>query len=136
MLAGVTLVDPASTYIEPGVQIGPDTTIWPNTYLQDETIVGEGCEIGPNTILRHTRIGDRCRVLSSLLEGALLEDEVEIGPFARLRKGAHLASHVHMGNFGGKILTWRRVKMVIFLYWRRDHRRKGQHRRRHDHLQL
>jgi len=45
-------------------------------------------------------VGSRCRVLASVLEGALLEDEVEIGPFGHLRKGAHLARGVHMGNFG------------------------------------
>jgi bifunctional UDP-N-acetylglucosamine pyrophosphorylase / glucosamine-1-phosphate N-acetyltransferase len=100
MLEGVTLIDPANTYIEPGVRIGRDTLIWPNTYLQGDTIVGEGCELGPNTIIRQSQVGNRCRILSSLLEGALLEDEVEMGPFARLRKGAHLARGVHMGNFG------------------------------------
>ena len=100
MLAGVTMIEPESVYIEPGVQIGRDTVIWPDTYLQGDTSVGEGCELGPNTIIRSTLIGDRCKVLSSLLEGAVLEDEVDIGPFARLRRGAHLARGVHMGNFG------------------------------------
>lgn len=100
MLAGVTLIDPESTYIEPGVRIGQDTVIWPNTYLQGETVIGAGCSLGPNTIVRDTHIGDRCTVLSSVLESARVENEVEIGPFGHLRKGAHLADHVHMGNFG------------------------------------
>jgi len=100
MLAGVTMIEPESVYIEPGVRIGLDTVIWPDTYLQGDTSVGEGCELGPNTIIRSTKIGDRCKVLSSLLEGAVLEDEVDVGPFARLRRGAHLARGVHMGNFG------------------------------------
>jgi bifunctional UDP-N-acetylglucosamine pyrophosphorylase/glucosamine-1-phosphate N-acetyltransferase len=100
MLAGVTLVDPAATYIEPGVEIGPDTTIWPNSHLQGSTRIGQGCTIGPNTIVQDTQIGDRCRVLSSVLEQAHLEAGVEIGPFGHLRKGAHLAEGVHMGNFG------------------------------------
>lgn len=100
MLNGVTLIDPHTTYIEPDVTIGGDTVIWPNTYLQGETHIGEACEIGPNTLVRDTRIGNRCHVRMSVLEGAVLEDEVEIGPFARLRKGAHLARGVHMGNFG------------------------------------
>ncbi len=100
MLAGVTLVDPATTYIEPTVLIGQDTIIWPNTYLQGDTITGENCTLGPNTILRHTRLGDRCKVLASVLESAVLEDDVEMGPFGHLRKGAHLAQGVHMGNFG------------------------------------
>jgi bifunctional UDP-N-acetylglucosamine pyrophosphorylase / glucosamine-1-phosphate N-acetyltransferase len=100
MLAGVTLVHPQTTYIEPGVEIGQDTVIWPNTYLHGSTSVGTGCKIGPNSILIDSRIGDGSKVLSSVLEGAILEENVEIGPFARLRKGAHLARGVHMGNFG------------------------------------
>ncbi|UCH58397.1 MAG: bifunctional UDP-N-acetylglucosamine diphosphorylase/glucosamine-1-phosphate N-acetyltransferase GlmU [Anaerolineales bacterium] len=100
MLAGVTLIDPASTYIEPGVQIGQDTVIWPNTYLQGHTVVGAACTLGPNTIIRDSQLGDRCEVLASVLEKAVLEDDVDIGPFARLRTGAHLAQGVHMGNFG------------------------------------
>lgn len=100
MLSGVTMIDPASTYIEPGVQIGSETTIWPNTYLHGKTSIGPGCTIGPNSIIRDTQIGPNCTVLSSVLEGAVLEAGVDVGPFARLRKGAHLCEGVHMGNFG------------------------------------
>jgi len=100
MLAGVTIIDSASTYIEPGVVIGLDTVIWPNTYLHGTTSIGTDCTIGPNSILRDTRVADRCKVLSSVAEGAVLEDDVDVGPFARLRKGARLGKGVHMGNFG------------------------------------
>ena len=100
MLAGVTIVDPASTYIEPGVKIGRDTVLWPNTYLRGRTVIGEGCIIGPNTITEDATVGDCCEILASVLEGAVVEDNVGIGPFARLRKGAHLCKGVHMGNFG------------------------------------
>lgn len=100
MLAGVTLVDPASTYIDTGVTIDTDTVIWPNTYLHSGTVIGRECSIGPNAIIRSTRIGNGCKVLASVLESATLEDHVDVGPFARLRKGAHLAQGVHMGNFG------------------------------------
>lgn len=100
MLSGVTIVDPTTTYIEPGVRIGRDTTIWPNTYLQGNTIIGESSEIGPNSIIRNTNIGDRCRVFASVLEDARMEEGAEIGPFGHLRKGAHLGKGVHMGNFG------------------------------------
>jgi bifunctional UDP-N-acetylglucosamine pyrophosphorylase/glucosamine-1-phosphate N-acetyltransferase len=100
MLNGVSLIDPVSTYIDNDVTIGRDTVIWPNTYLQGKTKVGSDCEIGPNTIVRDTEIGEHCKVLASVLEGALLENQVDIGPFARLRRGAHLAEGVHMGNFG------------------------------------
>jgi bifunctional UDP-N-acetylglucosamine pyrophosphorylase/glucosamine-1-phosphate N-acetyltransferase len=97
---GVTLVNPGSTYIEPTVRIGRDTIIWPDTYLQGDTEIGEACNIGPNTILRNMKVGNACKILFAIGESALLEDGVEVGPFARLRKGAHLAQGVHMGNFG------------------------------------
>jgi bifunctional UDP-N-acetylglucosamine pyrophosphorylase/glucosamine-1-phosphate N-acetyltransferase len=100
MLAGVTIVDPASTYIESGVKIGRDTVIWPNTYLRGKTLIGEGCVIGPNTIAEDTTVGDYCEILAAVMDGAVVEDNVGIGPFARLRKGAHLCKGVHMGNFG------------------------------------
>jgi bifunctional UDP-N-acetylglucosamine pyrophosphorylase/glucosamine-1-phosphate N-acetyltransferase len=100
MLAGVTMMNPASTYIEAGVTIGKDTVVMPNTYIQGDTAIGEGCEIGPNAHIRNSQIGNRCKVFMSVMESARLEDDVDIGPFARLRKGAHLMTHVHMGNFG------------------------------------
>jgi bifunctional UDP-N-acetylglucosamine pyrophosphorylase/glucosamine-1-phosphate N-acetyltransferase len=100
MLNGVSMMDPASTYIEVNVKIGKDTTILPNTYIHGQTVIGEGNVIGPNTIIHDSKIGNGCRVFASVLEGAVLEDDVDMGPFARLRKGAHLKSHVHMGNFG------------------------------------
>lgn len=100
MLAGVSLIDPASTYIEAQVSIARDTVIWPNTYLFGKTSIGENCQIGPNSHIRDTQIGNGCKVLMSVTEGAVLEDHVDMGPFARLRKGAHLSKGVHMGNFG------------------------------------
>jgi bifunctional UDP-N-acetylglucosamine pyrophosphorylase/glucosamine-1-phosphate N-acetyltransferase len=100
MVDGVTIVDPKTTYIEVGVRLGKDTIIWPNTYLQGETQIGEGCVIGPNAHIRDTQIGNRCQVFASVLENAVLENEVDMGPFARLRPGAYLADGVHMGNFG------------------------------------
>ena len=100
MLNGVSMLDPASTYIDAGVKIGRDTTLLPNTYIHGNTEIGEGNVIGPNTIIRDSLVANRCTILASVLEGAVLEDDVDMGPFARLRKGAHLKSHVHMGNFG------------------------------------
>ena len=100
MLAGVAMIDPNCTYIEPDVVIGIDTVIWPNTYLQGSTNIGEGCEIGPNAVIRDCQVGDRCKILTADMDGAVLEDDVDVGPFARLRKGAHLGQGVHMGNFG------------------------------------
>jgi bifunctional UDP-N-acetylglucosamine pyrophosphorylase / glucosamine-1-phosphate N-acetyltransferase len=100
MLNGVSMMNPAATYIDAGVKIGRDTLLMPNTFLHGETEIGEGNVIGPDTIVRDSKIGNHCKVLASVLESAVLEDDVDMGPFARLRKGAHLKRHVHMGNFG------------------------------------
>ena len=100
MLAGVTILDPASTYIHAGVTIGQDTTILPNTYLEGKTTIGENCVIGPETVIRDTTVGSDCKVVKSVLESAVVEEHVDMGPFAHLRKGAHLCRGVHMGNFG------------------------------------
>ena len=100
MLAGVTMIDPATTYIEPTVTIGRDTVIWPNTFLRGDSQVGEDCSLGPNTVIQDTQLGHRVKVMASVLEYAIVEDDVDIGPFGHLRKGAHLAQGVHMGNFG------------------------------------
>jgi len=100
MLAGVSFIDPASTYIEVGVSIGQDTVLWPNTYLFGSTTIGQNCQIGPNSHIRDTHVGNGSQVFMSVTEGAVLEEHVDIGPFARLRKGAYLSNGVHMGNFG------------------------------------
>jgi bifunctional UDP-N-acetylglucosamine pyrophosphorylase/glucosamine-1-phosphate N-acetyltransferase len=100
MLAGVTMIDPGSTHIDISVTIGQDTILYPNTYLEGDTHIGEDCVIGPSAILRDTQVGNQCKITASLLESAKLENHVDIGPFGRLRPGAHLADGVHMGNFG------------------------------------
>ena len=100
MLAGVTLLDPATTTIEPDVQIGQDTSILPNTALRGKTVIGEDCRIGPNTTLLHTTVGTGTTIWDSVAEYASVGSHVSIGPFCHLRKGAVLADRVHMGNFG------------------------------------
>ncbi|HEY43935.1 MAG TPA: UDP-N-acetylglucosamine diphosphorylase/glucosamine-1-phosphate N-acetyltransferase [Anaerolineae bacterium] len=100
MLAGVSILDPASTYIGPDVQLGKDTVLLPNTHLWGRTVIGEVCHLGPNTIVRDSVIGDRCKVEISVLEEVTLESDVEVGPFAHLRTGTYLGQGVHIGNFG------------------------------------
>ena len=100
MQAGVTMIDPQSTYIEADVQIERDTVIHPNTHIQGDTRIGARCQIGPNAVIRDSRVGDDCQIVASVLESTVLEEGVEVGPFGHLRKGAHLAAGVHMGNFG------------------------------------
>jgi len=97
---GVSLIDPATTYIGHEVQLGADTVILPNTHLEGLTVIGKSCRVGPNSIVRTTTIGDRCHVECSVVEEAVLEDDVHVGPFAHLRRGAYLCHGVHVGNFG------------------------------------
>ncbi len=99
MLAGVTMTDPASVYIDAEVTIGMDTVILPNTMLLGQTSIGENCEIGPNSVIRDTVVGSECRVTSSVLEEAVMEGCTDIGPFSHLRTGAYLESGVHIGNY-------------------------------------
>ncbi len=100
MRGGVTLIDPASTYVEVGVRVAPDTVIHPNTYLLGDTSVGDDCIIGPNALLRDSTVGPRCQIVASMLDAAVLGADVSVGPFARLRNGARLDNGAHMGNFG------------------------------------
>jgi bifunctional UDP-N-acetylglucosamine pyrophosphorylase/glucosamine-1-phosphate N-acetyltransferase len=100
MLAGVSLVHPEVTYIEVDVDIGTDTVIWPHCLLQGQTRIGQGCMIGPGSVIRDSIIGDRCRVELSVVEHASMEEDSNVGPFGHLRSGAHLGAGVHMGNFG------------------------------------
>jgi len=118
MLAGVTIVDPATTYIEDGVSVGAETVIHPNTVISGRSRIGRACQIGPNTIVSDCVIGDRCRVVASVVEGAVLESDVGVGPFSHLRPGSHLASGVHVGNFAEvkKARLGRGAKMGHFGY--------------------
>ena len=99
MSAGVTLVDPAVTYIDRDVQIGQDSVIQPNTMLTGSSTIGEECEIGPNSCIRDSAIGDRCRIVASTLEECRVDADVEIGPYSHLRPAAWIESGVHLGNY-------------------------------------
>jgi bifunctional UDP-N-acetylglucosamine pyrophosphorylase/glucosamine-1-phosphate N-acetyltransferase len=87
MLNGVTIVDPSSTFIDDNVEIGMDTIIQPNTFIQGKTVIGAGCEIGPLTQIEDSHIGEGCRINSSYLRGCMIPPEMSIGPFANLQHG-------------------------------------------------
>src|SRR5438876_61439 len=99
MYAGVTIIDPSTTYIDVGVSIGTDSVILPGTMITGKTVIGSACRIGPGTTIDQSTIGDRCIIRNSALEETTLEDGVNIGPFSHCRPGAHLACDVRMGNF-------------------------------------
>lgn len=86
MESGVTLIDPQTTYIDPGVRIGRDTIIYPNTSLRGSAQVGEDCRIGPNTIITDSQVGAGSTVLASVVERFILRDGSRVGPFEHLCK--------------------------------------------------
>ena len=99
MLEGVTMLDPASIFVDASVELGEDTVIYPNTMIMGRSKIGSGCTIGPNATIQDSVIGDGCRVVASFLEEATLEASVDVGPFSHLRPGAYLERGVHIGNF-------------------------------------
>jgi bifunctional UDP-N-acetylglucosamine pyrophosphorylase/glucosamine-1-phosphate N-acetyltransferase len=96
---GVTIIDPAVTYIDHGVEVGRDTVIYPFCFLESATRVGAGCVVGPGTRLVDSTLGNSVTVQSSLLIGSNAGDGCRIGPFAYLRPGTELAEGVKVGDF-------------------------------------
>lgn len=90
MLKGVSFIDPTTSYIGPEVEIGQDSTIWPNTILQGKTFIGSHSNIGPNTRIKDSQIGSSCTVEESIILESQIDDEVSIGPRAYLRPQTHM----------------------------------------------
>jgi bifunctional UDP-N-acetylglucosamine pyrophosphorylase/glucosamine-1-phosphate N-acetyltransferase len=99
MLAGVTVVDPASTWIDAGVEIGADARIEPGTSLRGATEIGSGAVVGPLTTLIDTAVGTGSTVLHSYLVECEVRDGCSVGPFAYLRPGAVLHDGAKAGTF-------------------------------------
>jgi bifunctional UDP-N-acetylglucosamine pyrophosphorylase/glucosamine-1-phosphate N-acetyltransferase len=99
MEAGVTVVDPATTFVEESVRVGRDTVIEPQTFLRGSTRIGRNCLIGPMTSLRDYVVADGVRLEASFGEGARVESGARVGPFSRLRPGAVIGRDAHVGNF-------------------------------------
>jgi bifunctional UDP-N-acetylglucosamine pyrophosphorylase / glucosamine-1-phosphate N-acetyltransferase len=98
MVAGVTVTDPNSTFIDADVLIGRDSVVHPFTTITGSSVVGEDCVIGPMTQLRDSTIGDGSRVERAHLEKATVGSKVTVGPFSRLRPGTELADGVRVGT--------------------------------------
>jgi bifunctional UDP-N-acetylglucosamine pyrophosphorylase/glucosamine-1-phosphate N-acetyltransferase len=99
MEAGVTIVDPTSTFIDPSVTIGRDATIHPFTFLEGSTTIGEGAEIGPQAKIVDTSVGARATVSFSVVRESEIGDEAAVGPFASVRPGTRLARGAKLGTF-------------------------------------
>src|SRR3989442_19816 len=100
MESGVTILDPASTYIEDTVTIGADTVVYPQVVIEGATEIGGECVIGSGCHLSGRRIGDRARLKPyCVLTDAVVEEEAELGPFCHLRPQVHIGARARIGNF-------------------------------------
>ncbi|AGA59740.1 UDP-N-acetylglucosamine diphosphorylase/glucosamine-1-phosphate N-acetyltransferase [Thermobacillus composti KWC4] len=99
MEAGVTIIDPAATYIEADVAIGADTVIYPGTVLRGRTVIGEDCVIGPQADITDSVVGRGVTIRHSVLLESEVGDECSIGPYANLRPKSKLAAGCKIGDF-------------------------------------
>ena len=115
MTSGVTLEDPASTYVDVEVRIGADSTIRPNTYLEGATRIGKGATVGPETRLVDSAVGDGSEVQFSVVRGATIGAGVEVGPYASVRPGTVLEDGSKAGTFVeiGRASCRERVSVVV-----------------------
>jgi bifunctional UDP-N-acetylglucosamine pyrophosphorylase / glucosamine-1-phosphate N-acetyltransferase len=100
MAAGVTIEDPATTYIDPDVEVGADTIIHPGVSIERGTVVGLACEIHSGARIVNSRLGDRVTVLNHcVIANSDVENDASIGPFAHLRNHVSVGAHAKVGNF-------------------------------------
>jgi bifunctional UDP-N-acetylglucosamine pyrophosphorylase/glucosamine-1-phosphate N-acetyltransferase len=99
MLAGVTIIDPASTWVDVTVTIGQDAQIGPQTQLEGATVIGAGAQIGPGCLLEDTTVGEDAVLLHAVCRQSEVGPRVTIGPFAYLRPGASIADGAHIGTY-------------------------------------
>lgn len=99
MRDGVTIIDPASTFIAPGVKIGMDTVIHPGSILNGNTVVGENCVIGPMTRLEDMRVADGVKIVNSVCMQSEIGEDTTVGPFAYIRPNCKIGSKVKLGDF-------------------------------------
>ena len=99
MRDGVTVVDPASTWVDVGVEVGPDSVLEPQTRLLGATVVGEATHLGPGVSLRDSTVGAEVTVLHTVAEEARVGPGASVGPYAYLRPGAVVAARAKVGTF-------------------------------------
>ncbi len=140
LAAGVTLIDPATTYVEADVEVGADTVIHPNVYLEGRTVIGAACEIHAGTRLVNATVGDRVTIRNyCVITDSTVESDAVLGPVrppAPGQRGAERGPRRQLrraeeGHAGPQV-----EGQPPHVSGGRHHRRQRQHRRRHDHLQL
>jgi bifunctional UDP-N-acetylglucosamine pyrophosphorylase/glucosamine-1-phosphate N-acetyltransferase len=97
--SGVTMVDPTAVYVDTTVLVGTDVTLFPGVILQGNTVIGSGSEIGPNSRLVDTVVGDSCAVQASTAVNARIGDRCVVGPYASLGPADVVASDTVTGPF-------------------------------------
>jgi bifunctional UDP-N-acetylglucosamine pyrophosphorylase/glucosamine-1-phosphate N-acetyltransferase len=99
MLAGVAILDPATTWIDADVRLEPDCTVLQNTQLKGNTVVRRGAVVGPDTTLTSTEVGEDAKVLRTTAEGAVIGAEATVGPYTYLRPGTRLGKKAKAGAY-------------------------------------
>ena len=99
MAGGVTIVDPASTFVDAEVRVGRDTVLYPQTILAGRTVIGTGCAVGPGARLYDAVLGRGVRVRDSSLEECRVGSGTTVGPYAHLRPGTVVGRDVEIGNY-------------------------------------
>ena len=96
---GVEIWDPANCYVEPGVTVGKGTVLMPGTILRGKTVIGEGCTVGPNTLLENVTVGSGTSVNASQLYDCTVGENTAVGPFAYVRPGSEIGDGCKVGDF-------------------------------------
>lgn len=99
MDAGVTIIDPATTYVAPEVVVGSDTILHPGTILEGNTVIGKECEIGPHTRFTNVKVGDNNVIHFTYAHDCEIKNGTDIGPYVHLRPNTVIGDKVHIGNF-------------------------------------
>ena len=99
MIGGVTMPDPSRVLVDAGVRVGQDTTLWPGTVLRGSTVIGEGCDIGPDVLVHDSAIGDGTRVVSAHVLSSQVGRGCTVGPFAYLRPGVTMEDGSKAGTY-------------------------------------
>jgi bifunctional UDP-N-acetylglucosamine pyrophosphorylase / glucosamine-1-phosphate N-acetyltransferase len=118
MRAGVTIVDPDSTFVDADVEIGQDARIEPWTVLAGSTVIGDEAAIGPGSQIRDSRIGARARVWGSWVEESEVGEDAQVGPMSHLRPGSVVGAGAEIGNYAEikKSRVGARVRQHHFSY--------------------
>ena len=99
LLAGVTLIDPASITIDETVELQPDVIIEPQTHLRGKTVIQAGSRIGPGSLIENSELGENVTVLYSVVTDSVIQSQTRIGPYAHLRGHAEVGVGCRIGNF-------------------------------------